>query len=165
MNPNIIPKIVKDLYKKYSHFPDGRIDYSNKKTCAVMTIFVEFKGKVLIMKRSDKVSTYKGKWMTLAGYYDEKVPLRKKVLEEFREEIGLDYKIIKSFEVFTPIKIPDKKINKEWMIFTCKIVLKKRPKIKLDWEHTGYKWVKPDEVLKMDIVPSLAASMDKVYKA
>ncbi|HIH31690.1 TPA: NUDIX domain-containing protein [Candidatus Woesearchaeota archaeon] len=164
MNPNTIPKIVKNLYRKYPKFPDGRIDYSDKKTCAVLTIFVEFNGKILLMQRSDKVSTYKGKWMTLAGYYDELVPIKKKILEELREELNIGESNVKTLTVNKPHKVTDRDINKEWIIFTSRIILGKSSKIKLDWEHTEYKWVKPQEILNMNIVPSLIVSLRIVYK-
>lgn len=164
MNPNTIPKIVKDLYEKYPKFPDGRINYSRQKQCAVLTIFVEYEGKILMMKRSNKVSTYKGKWMTVAGYYDEPVPIKMKILEELREELNVDGKVVKSIDVYTDFRRCDDNINKEWIIFTSRVILKRIPKIRLDWEHTSYKWVKPQELLKIDTVPSLFVSFKKVYK-
>lgn len=162
MNPDSIPEIVKEFSRKKKKFPDGRIDYSNEKECVVITIFVMYKGKLLLMKRSDKVGTYKGKWMAVAGYYDESVTLRKKVEEELREEIDVvDYKKIEAFDL---LMFEDKKIGKKWIIFNVVVELKKEPKIALDWEHTEYVWINPKTLEEYDTVPSLLQCFQKVFK-
>ena len=55
--------------------------------------FVRYNDEILLLKRSDKVWTYKGKWNVVAGYLDEIKPLREKALEELREKpkIKLDF--------------------------------------------------------------------------
>jgi len=42
--------------------------------------------------------------------------------------------------------------------------LKKKPDIKLNWEHTEYRWIKPEELKKFDIVPSLDNSLKRAFK-
>lgn len=162
MNPDSIPEIVKEFSNTKKKFPDGRIDYSNERECAVITIFVIYNGKLLLMKRSDKVGTYKGKWMAVAGYYDEPVVLRKKVEEELREEIGVvNYKQI---ETFDSLIIEDKEINKQWIVFNALVELNTMPEIVLDWEHTEYVWINPKELVNYDVTPSLLQSFRKVFK-
>ena len=48
-------EIVKELSKTLPRFPDGRIDYSNSDVAPVVTIFVEYGNKILLLRRSDKV--------------------------------------------------------------------------------------------------------------
>ena len=98
MNEEKILGIIQKFSKKLPHFPDGRINYSSSRTAPVINVVVKHKDKILLLKRSDKVSTYKGKWQTVAGYLDEVKPIKEKVLEELKEEIGVfdnDFKEVK----------------------------------------------------------------------
>ena len=161
MNPSSIPKKIVEFSKTKKKFPDGRIDFTDERECTVITVFVTYKGKLLLMKRSNKVSTYRGKWMTVAGYYDEPVPIRQKVEEELREELGV--RKYKSMEAFKPYKHVDKQIGKTWIIHSVLVELKSRPKIKLDWEHTELKWIDPKDLKKYDTVPSLMKTFKRVF--
>lgn len=162
MDPDSIPEIVKKLSKTEKKFSDGRINYSNEMNCAVLTIFVMYKGKLLLMKRSNKVGTYKGKWMTVAGYYDEPVPIRKKVEEELREETSVT--VYSKMTAFDELKIEDVKINKVWFIYNVLVEIDYEPEIILDWEHTEYQWIEPGRLEEYDIIPSLLVSFRKVFK-
>ncbi|HDD36375.1 MAG TPA: hypothetical protein ENF50_02775, partial [Archaeoglobus veneficus] len=83
-------EMLNEVSKKLPKLSDGRIDYSNSDVAPVVTVFVRYNNEILLLKRSNKVRTYKGKWNTVAGYIDEFKPLKEKILEELREEIGVD---------------------------------------------------------------------------
>lgn len=61
MNEQKMLEIIKEFAKKLPKFPDGRIDYSNSDIAPVITVFVRYKDKILILKRSDKVRAYQRK--------------------------------------------------------------------------------------------------------
>ncbi|MCK4453768.1 NUDIX domain-containing protein [Candidatus Parcubacteria bacterium] len=169
---------IKEFYKKLPKFPDGRIDYSNADIAPVITVFVKYKDKILLLKRSDKVRTYQGKWNTVAGYLDELKPMREKALEEIQEELKINKNNILSFHIGETYRFKDNKVNKNlafgknfvsrfarnktWIVHPVLVELKKLPRIKLDWEHTEYKWIKPKELKKFDIVTNLEKSFKKV---
>ena len=157
-------EIVKEFDKKLPKFPDGRIDYSNSNSAAVMTIFVKHKNEILLLKRSDTVLIYKGKWNAVAGYLDEIKPIREKILEELSEELGIDEKNIVSISTKGPEKIEDKLANKLWISILTLVELKNKPEIKLDWEHTDYRWIKPEEINNFDIVPRLDKNLETLLK-
>lgn len=58
-------------------------------------------------------------------------------------------------------KFKDNKVNKTWIIHPVLAELKELPDIRLDWEHTEYKWIKPKELKKFDIVTNLEKSYEK----
>ena len=91
---NNIIKIIEEFSKKLPKFSDGRINYADSNKAPVITVVVKYKDKILLLKRSDNVSTYKGKWQVVAGYLDEIKPIKEKVLEELREEIKVEENII-----------------------------------------------------------------------
>jgi len=77
------------------------------------------------------------------------------VKKEIKEELGIGSKNIYSFKIAKTYRFKDKKINKTWFVHPVLIELKNKPKIKLDWEHQKYQWIKPEELKKFDFVPNL----------
>lgn len=159
-----ILKTIEEFAKKLPKFPDGRIDYSNSDTAPVITVFVKYKDKILLMKRSNKVRTYKGKWNTVAGYLDEVKPIEEKAFEEIREELGVAKDNILSLHIGELCEFADSEINKHWIICPVLVKLKNEPEIRLDWEHTEYKWIKPEELKEFDIVSNLDKSLENAFK-
>ena len=157
----IIDKL-EELEKKLPKFSDGRINYTKSYICIVLTIFITFKSKILLLKRSNKVGTYKNKWNTVTGYIDEKKPIINKIIEELNEELNITKKNISSYKIFKPFEFEDKNINKKWIIYPSIVKLKDNPIIKLDWEHSEYKWINPKDITKYDIVPKLDLSLKKI---
>ena len=162
MDEQKIFNTIKELYVKLPKFEDGRIDYSNSSVAPVVTIFIKYKNNILLLKRSDKVMNYKEKWNTIAGYLDELKPVKDKILEEVSEELGINENGILSIKLGESYKFTDNKINKTWIICPVLILLKEKINIKLDWEHTEYKWIEPDEVKNFDTVPNLEESLFKI---
>jgi 8-oxo-dGTP pyrophosphatase MutT (NUDIX family) len=150
---------LEEIEKYLPKFKDGRINYTKSKTCLVLTIFIEYNKKILLLKRSDKVGTYRNKWNAITGYIDEKKPLIEKIYEEIEEELGIAKKNILSYKIGKSFEFEDKKINKKWIVYPAKIKLKILPKIKLDWEHIAYKWINPNDLINYDIVPELDLSL------
>lgn len=162
-NNNIIfENVIKEFSKKLPKFSDGRIDYSNSDKAPVLICFIKYQDNILLLKRSDKVRTYQGLWNTVAGYLDELKPVVQKTHEEVSEEIGVGKKNILKTKLGNPFEFYDKDIKKTWIIFPILIELKFRPVIKLDWEHTDYKWIKPSQIKEYNIIPNLDKTLSKV---
>lgn len=157
-----LPDYLSEFAKTLPKFEDGRIDYSTSKKAAVVTCFIEFNNKVLLLKRSDKVSTYQGLWNTVAGYWDELIPLKLKVEKELSEEVGIKQKDIQKFKFAKPFEFFDETVNRIWIIHPVMIILKNKVNIKIDWEHTEYKWIDPDNITKYDVVPKLDRNLKMV---
>ena len=155
---------IKEFANKLPKFPDGRIDYSNSDVAPVITVFLKYKDKILLLKRSVKVRAYQGKWNTVAGYLDEARPIYEKVAEEINEELNLNKDNISSIHTGMSYKFIDTKINKTWLIHPVLIELKNKPVIRLDWEHTEYRWVKPKELKDYDAVPNIEKSFKNALK-
>jgi len=156
----IIEKI-ESLGRELPHFPDGRIDYTNTAYAPVVTVFIKFEDEILIVRRSDKVGNYKGKWNAITGYLDRAEPLEGKALGEVEEETGIGRNIIKELIRGTAYELQDSAIKKTWLVCPFIMVLDSKPEIRLDFESTEYRWIKPQELTRFDIVIGL----DKSYSA
>lgn len=163
MNKEIL-KTIEKFAEKLPKFPDGRIDYSKSDVAPVITVFVKHEDKILLLKRSDKVHTYRGKWNTVAGYLDELKPIHEKILKELNKELGIGKNAISSIHLGRPYEFADRDINKTWLVHPVLVELKERPEIKLDWEHTEFKWIEPEELKNFDVVPKLEESLKRALK-
>jgi len=152
----LVDEILSNLAKKLPRFSDGRLNYTNSKEAAIVSVSLWYEDKLLLLKRSDKVGNYKGYWNVVAGYYDDfsKSP-QQKGIEEAKEEVGLEEKNILKIQVGKYHKLIDDKIDKTFYVFPIKISLFLQSQIKLDWEHTEYRWIDSKELNKFQIVYKL----------
>ena len=155
---------LKKFSKTMPHLKDGRIDYHNAKKAFVVTCFARYNDEILLLKRSHKVWTYKGKWNVIAGYLDEIKPLRKIALKELYEETRIAKEKVKKISIAEPFDFHDKEIGTTFIVHPVLIELKEKPKIKLDFEHTESKWVKKDDFGKYDAAPNLMEGAKRVLK-
>ena len=138
-----------------------KTDYTNSKKAPVVACFVKHGDKFLLLKRSDKVLAYKNLWSSLAGFLDDSKSVREKAIEEITEEIGLkESDIVRLVE--GPVYVfKDEAIGREWERHLV-LVEVSNSNITLNWEHTEYKWVTPEEISQYETTPGLAADLEKV---
>lgn len=120
----------------------------------VVTAVLKNGDKILILKRGNKVRTYKGRWACVSGYLEENEEALERAYIEIEEETGLkrdDVKLIKAGE---PIEFYDEKEKMSWRVHPFLFEAKRRD-VKIDWEHTEYKWIYPEEIVKYETVPKL----------
>ncbi len=161
-NKIVLKRVLQEFSTKLPKFPDGRINYSNSDKAPVLICFVKYQDKVLLLKRSNKVRTYKGLWNSVTGYLDEFRPLEEKAKEELHEEVGITPSMIKHIKLGMPYELKDTSINKVWIIFPILVELNIKPTIKLDWEHAEHKWIYPSKLKDFDIVFGLDKTMARV---
>jgi 8-oxo-dGTP diphosphatase len=119
----------------------------------VVTCFIKRDdGKVLIMRRSEKVGTYRGKWGGVAGYLEDE-PL-KQAFKEIEEETGLKKEDVELIKKGKPIEVIDENLGRKWIVHPF-LFYAKNPQIRIDWEHTEVKWINPDEMADLPTVPGL----------
>ena len=130
----------------------------------VTVLLMNDEEKILILKRSNKVKTYKGMWGGVAGYIEEKEKPYDTALKEIGEEIGLKENEITFVKKFEPISFTDiyNKEKYDWEVFAFLFKIKSNSKIKIDWEHSEYRWISPSEINKFDTVPKLKEIVSKI---
>jgi len=146
---------LKEFDRKLPKFQDGRIDYSKSERAPVITVFVKCKNRILLLKRSNRVSEYPGKWNAVTGYMDEVIPVQNKVLDELEEELGVDKRWIVSMRIGKPYEVVDSDINKTWIFTPVIVELREFPSIRLNFEHTEFKWIRKDDLMNFDTIPRL----------
>jgi 8-oxo-dGTP pyrophosphatase MutT (NUDIX family) len=132
----------------------------NVATCLLINDY----GKLLILKRSNAVRTYKGLWGGVAGYIEENEEPYETAIKEIREEVGLEKDKISLIKQLDPIEFTDSYNGKvyDWKIFSFLFKIEKKSKIIIDWEHLEYRWIPPLEIEKYDTVPYLKEIVSKL---
>lgn len=120
----------------------------------VVTAVLTKNKKILILKRGNRVRTYRGKWACISGYLEENEEPLQRAIKEIEEETGLKSDEIKLIKKADPIEFYDEKEKVKWRIHSF-LFETKREKIKIDWEHTEYKWISKDEISLYETVPKL----------
>jgi 8-oxo-dGTP pyrophosphatase MutT (NUDIX family) len=137
------------------------IRMSNSAGIDVVTAFLEFDGKILILKRSRSVKTMKEKWGAVSGYLENRDPLSQAIKEVY-EETGLDsstIKLVRSGDVLAIIdpENPDISFNVHPFLFQSK-----SGKVILSREHDQFRWISMKELWKYDTVPKLKEAYESV---
>ena len=159
-----IPEVVRHFDKILPHFADGRINYSKSSKAAVVTVFIKYRDKILLLKRSENVGSYKGKWGAVSGFIDKLRYIENEAMEELKEEVGILEKDIAKMRVKKSFEVHDGAIGKTWIVFPVLAELKTKSEIKLDWEHTDFKWIRPDEMKNYDTDFKLEETLRRALK-
>jgi 8-oxo-dGTP diphosphatase len=123
----------------------------------VVTAFLEHGGKVLLVRRSQSVGTYRGRWSGVSGYLEHE-PLEQALIE-IREEAGLsgnDVELVKQGE---PLDIVDAEQNRRWRVHPFLFHVKRPDAVRLDWENLELRWITPSEIDNYETVPSLKETL------
>jgi 8-oxo-dGTP pyrophosphatase MutT (NUDIX family) len=126
----------------------------------VVTAFLEHNGKILLVRRSQSVGTYRGRWSGISGYLEHE-PLEQ-ALTEIREETGLLASDIELVRQGGPLEILDAEWNRRWRVHPFLFHVKRPDAIRLDWENLELRWIVPSEIDNYETVPSLKETLARV---
>ena len=133
----------------------------NKKFQDVITVFLTYGSKVLVLKRSSKVGTYRGHWAGISGYLESEDPLDQAYIE-MAEEVGLGKENVTLVKVGKPLKVIDAVRDRAWRVHPFLFAVNEPEKIRLDWENIEMRWILPAEIEQLKTVPALKETLDRV---
>ncbi len=121
----------------------------------IVTSFIRDNGKLLILKRSEKVKSMRGLWAGVSGIIEKnEEPLKRAKIEIF-EEVGITEDNITLVKTAKEIRVNSPQYeNHEWKIFPF-LFETKNTTIKLNWENSEFKWINVEELKDYKTVPSL----------
>jgi 8-oxo-dGTP pyrophosphatase MutT (NUDIX family) len=112
--------------------------------------------KILLLKRSQTTNWEPGKWSLVGGKIDLGEDAQQAAIRECGEETGLGIKGNKLIYCFT-MKEDDYEVN----FF---IGVSEGSDVRLNSEHTEYKWVTPNEITELETVPNLLGEIKKCFE-
>jgi nicotinamide-nucleotide amidase len=129
-------------------------------TRQVVTCFLEAEKKILLLRRSEQVSTYRGRWAAVSGYIEQTPELQ--ALIEIKEETRLEEKDVRLVSKGRPLEVTDAALKTTWVVNPFLFHVINPEKIVLDREHKEGKWVDPLELEQYTTVPKLKEALDAV---
>lgn len=129
----------------------------------VVTVFLTHRSKILLLKRSGEVGTYKGHWAGVSGYLESNNALDQ-ALTEMAEEVGLNQEDVTLLRAGKPLEIVDRTRGRAWRVHPFLFAVHEPDKIRLDWENKEMRWILPEEIVQFQTVPALKEALERVIK-
>jgi len=127
----------------------------------VVACFLTHGGKVLIVRRSARVGTYRGKWSGISGYLEDEP--ERQALAEIREETGLAPPDVRLLRTGATVEADDHGLGRRWIVHPFLFAVADPAKVRLDWENVEARWVRADEIGGFDTVPRLKEALEQVW--
>lgn len=121
----------------------------------VVTCFIEYESKILLLKRSNQVGSYQQRWAGVSGHIEAGNSPLEQALQELGEEVGLQASDLSLVKEGAPLEVVDAGLNKKWVVHPFRFLLSSSNNITIDWEHTECRWVHPEEIKNYTTVPNL----------
>ena len=96
----------------------------------VVTCFLEHDSRILILRRSRHVGSFRGKWAGVSGYIETTAD--KQAFTEIAEETGFVRQDVRLVRKGRPLEVA----GEGWIVQPYLFNIKGKAKIKTDWEHT-----------------------------
>jgi len=133
----------------------------NKKHIVAITALIKNKEgtKFLVVKRSKKEIAYPKKWSLPGGKLEKGEDVLETLKREVLEEVGLEIKDSKKYlKDFTFIR-PD---GYNVVGFSFEVTAKSE-NVNLSKDFEDYKWVSPEELMKLDYIPKIEGEVNIAF--
>ncbi len=127
-----------------------------------ITSFLESANEILILLRSEHVSTYQGTWAGVSGHVDDDKTADEQALVEIEEETSLSREDVELIRKGEPLVFDDEKLGVRKIVHPYLFHVKDRSKINIDWEHKEIRWIKPGDIDNYETMPKLKETLARV---
>ncbi len=136
---------------------EGAVEVPQVAERPVVTAFLRNRGRILILRRGEKVGTFRGAWSGVSGYIEGSERARDRVRKEIREETAVS-------EARLRVEGPVVRTRHEATVFAVHPFLFDVPnrRVRLDWENVEARWIRPEEIGGLNTVPRLADALSAV---
>ncbi|MCS7140599.1 MAG: NUDIX pyrophosphatase [Candidatus Nitrosocaldus sp.] len=136
-----------------------------KRVVHVVTSFVMHDGRILILRRSGMVRTMRHKWAGVSGYIEEGEDALERAYREIEEETGISRRDLRLVSTGREVEVVDEANDTVWIVHPY-LFESSSDRVRLDWEHDSYLWIRPEELPCFDTVPMLREALEScLYSA
>jgi len=118
--------------------------------------------EILLLRRSQQVGTYRGRWAGVSGYVEGAAPLAQ-AYAEISEETGLAREDVQLLRTGEPLAVVDAEAERRWIVHPFLFEVREPARIRTDWEHIETRWIQPKGIFQYETVPQLAEALMRVY--
>lgn len=122
----------------------------------VKAIVLNTEGKILLLKRSEKMKRQGGKWSLPGGSVERLENPKDAITREIQEETQLTVSNIHPFET------TGHEHEEDFVVVIGYICHTENTAVTLNWEHDEYKWVTKEEALGMDLSALVRFFIEKI---
>jgi uncharacterized protein len=128
----------------------GKVELPDVRGKAVVTAILWNRGRILIVRRSDRVGSFRGRWSAISGSLEGREDPKARAVREIREETGLGRPRFRAAG-------PPVLARADATIFIVHPFRFDAPsrRVRLDWENVESRWIRPDELNRFRTVPRL----------
>ena len=111
--------------------------------------------RILIVRRSQRVGSYHGRWAGISGFVEPNVTPDEQAFVEIGEETGLLPEQVRMLKRGKVVEHRDESLGRHFYIHPFLFRVFTPGQIKIDWEATEMRWIQPSELLQYETVPRL----------
>lgn len=119
--------------------------------------------ELLLVRRSDRVRTYRGHWAGISGYLEPGVTPVAQAYTEIAEETRLSGEDITLLRTGAPLRVEDAEQGLSWVVYPFLFGVSRPERVRTDWEARELRWIAPAALGEYPTVPGLAAALACVY--
>ncbi|GCE10325.1 NUDIX domain-containing protein [Tengunoibacter tsumagoiensis] len=138
------------------------------RTTHVVTCFLQRtdldQPQILLVQRSQRVGSYHQHWAGISGFVEPGVTPDEQALVEIREETGLNVDQVHLLRRGGVVEHRDEELGRHFYIHPFLFLVLAPEEIRLDWEATEMRWVKPAELSSYQTVPKLSEAYEAAIK-
>lgn len=141
----------------------GQVDFTRVRWAPVINCVLRYRGKILLVRRSQGLRFYPGYWNGVSGFLDDRQSLQQKVVAELREELGLPASAVRQIRLGKVFDQEEPRYGKTWIVHPV-LVDVKVDVVKLDWEADQHRWVTPRAAKRLKLLPGFSLVLDGLRK-
>ena len=128
----------------------GFVDLPEVEAQPVVSAFLRNRGRYLVVRRSERVGTFQGRWSAISGYVEGHEDPRHRAAQEIREETGLKgARFRRRAEALVT-----RHGNTAFVVHPFLFDAPTR-RVRLDWENVEFRWILPGDLQRLPTVPRL----------
>jgi hypothetical protein len=130
----------------------GSVELAEVEATEVVTAFLQRPdGRILLLRRSDRVGSFRGAWAAVSGFLEDPTP-EAQARREILEETGI---LPQQCRLATAAPVVYARADRRMFVIHPFRFEVDDPAVRLDWEHTEFEWVDPSEIVRRSTVPKL----------
>ena len=135
----------------------GSLELPDLQARYIVTAVLRNRGRILIVRRSKAVGTFQGRWSAISGYVEDRESPERRARQEVREETGIRSSVLRASR-------PPILVRQDSLVYVVHPFLfdVSSPRVRLDWENTAHRWIRPAELGRYNTVPRLADAVTSV---
>ena len=138
----------------------GTVELPAVEAKPVVSAFLRNRGRYLVVRRSDRVGSFRGRWSAVSGYVEGDEDPRHRAAQEIREETGMKGARFRRGAAPVVTRLGNTAFVVHPFLFDAP-----QRRVRLDWENVEYRWITPDELNRLSTVPRLELVLERLLRA